>query len=98
MNRADVISLLREHEAELRAAGVQRLQLFGSVARNEATQDSDVDLLADFDPARRWSLVSLGSVQDRLRRILGTNVDLSSPAWLREHVKERAVREAVLVY
>lgn len=38
-----VITILREHEAELREAGIRRLPVFGSVARNEARPDSDID-------------------------------------------------------
>ena len=46
-SRADVLRVLREHEAELRAMGVERLFLFGSFARDEAEPGSDVDLLVD---------------------------------------------------
>ncbi len=48
-----VIGMLRAHEAELRAAGISRLSLFGSVARGDAEAGSDVDLAAEFDPAAR---------------------------------------------
>ena len=47
----DVIATLRAHEAELRAAGIHRLSLFGSVARGDAGPDSDVDLAAELDRA-----------------------------------------------
>ena len=50
MDRSKVLAGLRAHEPELRAAGILRLSLFGSVARNEAGVQSDVDLLADFAP------------------------------------------------
>jgi predicted nucleotidyltransferase len=46
MERDKVIATLRAHEPELRAAGVVRLSLFGSTARNESGAASDVDLLA----------------------------------------------------
>jgi len=45
MKRDEIIATLREYEPELRAAGVTRLALFGSVARNEAQEGSDIDLL-----------------------------------------------------
>src|SRR5262249_33791809 len=48
LNRESVIALLREHQDELRQLGLSSLSLFGSVARNEARADSDVDLLATF--------------------------------------------------
>src|SRR5271165_6744585 len=45
-----VIATVRAHEAELRRAGVRHLSLFGSVARGEAADESDVDLLVELDP------------------------------------------------
>jgi uncharacterized protein len=47
MQREDVIARLKEHEAELRRLGVEHLYLFGSTARDEAGDDSDVDLFFD---------------------------------------------------
>ena len=52
MRKAEVISKLKAHEVELRAKGIESLYLFGSVARDEAGPDSDVDLF--FDPA--WTM------------------------------------------
>ena len=47
MNREEVLQILRTHQQELKDLGVRSLELFGSVARNEAHSDSDVDLLAE---------------------------------------------------
>jgi predicted nucleotidyltransferase len=44
-----VLEALSQHRAELRALGVRRLGLFGSMARGEARDDSDLDFAADFD-------------------------------------------------
>jgi|HubBroStandDraft_1064217.scaffolds.fasta_scaffold936128_1 predicted nucleotidyltransferase len=57
MNKDDVINKLRAHERELKAAGVVRLAVFGSVARGDNSPESDVDLLADFDRAKRHTLL-----------------------------------------
>jgi uncharacterized protein len=96
MDRGRVLETLREHESELRAAGVVHLRVFGSVARGEATAASDVDLLADFDPSQPVTLVTLGSLESHLSRLLGAKVDLSSAAWLKPTVSEWALREAVV--
>lgn len=98
MNREEVISTLRAHEAELKAAGIVRLSVFGSVARGDNTPESDVDLLADFDHRRRYTLLTLGRLESRLADLLGTSVDLSSPEWLIEPVSEQARREAVVAF
>lgn len=98
MDKRHVVSKLREHERELKAAGIVHLRVFGSVARGEATPESDVDLMADFDKSKRLTLVKVGSLQCRLTDLLGVNVDLSSPEWLKEPVRSRALREAVLAF
>ncbi len=98
MNRPLVIEKLRQHERELKAAGILHIRVFGSVARDEASYTSDVDLLADFDNSRRITLVKLGSLQSRLSNMLGARVDLSSPEWMREPAKSKALREAVIAF
>jgi len=71
-----VIATLRAHEAELRRAGVRHLSLFGSLARGDATVDSDVDLAVEFDPAARMDLFRLAALDRRIAEILGRHVDL----------------------
>ena len=98
MERDRVLSKLRAHEPELRAAGILHLRVFGSVARGEESSRSDVDLLAEFDKSRHLTLVSVGSLQSRLADILGADVDLSSEDWMREPVRTKVVSEAVLAF
>lgn len=98
MDRAVVIAKLREHAPELQAAGLQHVRVFGSTARGESSDQSDVDLLVDFDPARRQTLVTVGSLQSRLTEILKVRVDLSAPEWMREPVRSRALEEAILAF
>lgn len=71
-----VLATLRAHEAELRAAGIRRLSLFGSVARGDDQADSDVDLAAELDPAARIGLFALAGLERRLGALLGRKVDL----------------------
>jgi hypothetical protein len=85
-------------EPELKAAGILHIRVFGSVARDEATSISDVDLLADFDKSKRITLVKVGSLQNRLSNLLGARVDLSSADWMRKPVKSKALREAVIAF
>ncbi len=98
MDKRQVISKLREHEQELKAAGIVHLRLFGSVARGEASQNSDVDLLAEFEKSRRLTLLTMSKLESRLGDLLGTKVDLSSAEWMREPVRRRALSEAVLAF
>jgi predicted nucleotidyltransferase len=71
-----VISVLQAHEAELRDAGIQRLSLFGSVARGDHEADSDVDLVAKLDPAASIGLLELVALERRLAGLVGRAVDL----------------------
>jgi predicted nucleotidyltransferase len=98
MNKDEVIDKLRKHEAELKAAGVVRLAVFGSVARGENSPQSDVDLLADFDDTKRYTLLTMARLENRLADLLGAKVELSSPDWLKESVKSQALREAVVAF
>jgi uncharacterized protein len=95
MNREQVIAKLREHESELKAAGIVRLAVFGSVARGDNSPQSDIDLLADFDKTKRYTLLTMGRIENRLADLLGTRVDLSSPEWLKESIRNQVLREAV---
>ena len=71
-----VIAILRAHEAELRDAGIRHLALFGSVARGDSVADSDVDLVAEFDPAARMDLLKLVALERWVGRILARKVDI----------------------
>jgi predicted nucleotidyltransferase len=99
MNTEQVIAKLREHETELKAAGVEHLFLHGSYARGMAIRDvSDVDVIAEFDAGRRLSLVDMVAIENRLADLLGVRVDLSPANTLKEPVKQKAAREAVLAF
>jgi len=75
MQRDDAIRLLRRRREQLHELGVGRLFLYGSVARDEAREDSDVDLLVE--PAtQRFSIFDLVHVRDLCRIVLGTTADI----------------------
>ena len=98
MDKSTIIAKLRECEPELKAAGIVRLSLFGSVARGEASSESDVDLMAEFDAAKQFSLLDMVSLENRLADILCARVDLTPARALKDHIRERATREALLAF
>jgi predicted nucleotidyltransferase len=71
-----VLWILRTHRDELRAAGLRHLSLYGSVARGEASSESDVDLMAEVDPRAHLGLFGLVALERRLEYLLGRKVDL----------------------
>ena len=84
--------------AELcRRHGIRRLSLFGSAARGQLGPDSDVDLLVEFVPGRRVGLRFI-TVQEELSAVIGRGVDLSTPAFLSPHFRDRVAVEAIPLY
>src|SRR5260370_16241955 len=95
MNRDEVIAKLREHEPELKAAGVVRLSLFGSTARGDRQPDSDIDLLATFDESRQLSLLDVIHIENQIANLLGVRVDLIEEGTLKPRVQKSVEAEAL---
>lgn len=72
---------------------VGSLSIFGSVARGDAGLDSDIDLLVEF--SEPVGLFEFARLKGFLEELLGTRVDLVTPASLRESMRESVRREAV---
>jgi uncharacterized protein len=96
MNREQILRIIAGHRDVLaRDFGIKSLGLFGSVARGEATAESDVDLLVEFD-GRPVGLFHLSRTQHYLESILGVpRVDLVLRDGIKPALKERILREAV---
>ena len=90
----ETIRTLQAHADELRALGVTRLALFGSISRDDARADSDVDLLVDFDRSRHLSLIDYAEVRLRLCELLGREVDLVQRSHLKPFLREAILDEA----
>ncbi len=94
MRRAEAISTLRKLLPELRSEfHVRRLALFESTARDEARDDSDLDVLVDFDAGPTFD--SFMGVKFFLEDHLGRKVDLVTPAALKPRMRPVVEREAV---
>ena len=97
MKRDDAIAILKEHESELRKLGVEHLYLFGSTARGEAGEDSDVDLFFDH-PEGSLGLYQLMDVKDAAARILGRKTDIMTRRSLHPVLRERIEASALQVF
>jgi uncharacterized protein len=97
MDRAVAIATLKEHEAELKRLGIEHLYLFGSTARGEAREDSDVDLFFDH-PLGSLGLFELMDVKDAAARILGRKADIMTRRSLHPVLKERIEVSALQVF
>jgi hypothetical protein len=93
-----VIAALRAREAQLRAAGIRRLALFGSVARGEARSDSDIDLVAEIDPASNLDLVRLVGLKRELTGLLGREVQILSEPIRKPRLRAEVERDSVRAF
>lgn len=93
MNRETVRTRVGEAEAHLRRLGVRRLALFGSVERDEAGPESDIDLLVEFEPGLKSYDNFLG-VSDLLEDLLGRRVELVTTEALSPFIGPHILAEA----
>ncbi len=96
MNREQVLTIVAAHQQELTGLGVKSLNLFGSVARNEARPDSDVDFLVEF--TQTGGFFQLWRVQYYLEDILGCSVDLGTEKALKENLRQPILKEAIRAF
>lgn len=96
MRRQEVLDLLHQHREEIRRRfHVSSLSLFGSHARDEAREGSDVDLLVEFDSTPTWS--EFNELIDYVEDLLGTSVDLVSPGRLKPRVRPHVEGDLIRV-
>lgn len=95
MVRDDVLETLRRSRGDLEGFGVRSLHLFGSVARNEASNQSDIDLLVDFAASPSFSRFM--KLRIFLEDLLGRKVDLVTVSGLRERVRPYVEKDAIRV-
>jgi hypothetical protein len=91
--------LIMERAEEIRRIacehGAHRVRVFGSRARGEAGESSDVDLLVDFDPGR--DLLDLVALKQDLELLLGCHVDVVEEEGLSPYLRKRVLEDARLL-
>ena len=96
MKRDDVLQILqRERKGLMERYPISALSVFGSVARDEAREDSDVDILVEF--SRPVGLFQFIELQQTLEALLGSKVDLGTRRSLKPRIKEQVLQEAIRV-
>ncbi|MCU0525499.1 MAG: nucleotidyltransferase family protein [Elainella sp. Prado103] len=96
LSRQIVIQTLVNHQEQLKRFAVSTLLLFGSVARDEAHAESDVDLLVEFEkPVGLFTFIEL---KEYLEEILNCSVDLGTPQSLRPTLREVVLKEAIRAF
>ena len=86
-NREEILRIAAKY-------GASNVRVFGSVARGEADEQSDIDLLVNMEPGR--SLFDLGGLLADLEDLLRCNVDVVTEDGLRNRIRDRVLKEAIL--
>ena len=95
MEKNQIILKLTENRELLNRYGVKEVRLFGSVARDQANADSDVDLLVEFEPTAHIGLFEFSRLRYELSQLLECDVDLATPNALHRNLKESILKEAI---
>jgi hypothetical protein len=98
MNRNQAVGLLKLHEREFHEAGIGALYLFGSVARDQANDTSDVDVFLDLERPQGFTLFDLVAIQERMQDILGAKVDVMTRNGIHPRRRGRIEASAVRVF
>ena len=93
----NIAELVKQHRAEILNVaarhGARNIRLFGSVARGEAGEQSDVDFLVEMEPGR--SLLDRAALVVDLEQLLGRRVDVATERVLKQRIRDQVLREAV---
>ena len=97
MTQREALAILRAHADDIRRRGVTALYLYGSFARDEATDRSDVDLFADVD-YDRFGFVPFMDLRQDFATWLGRKVDFTTRNGLHRDLQDRIARSAMTVF
>ena len=95
MTREEIIDTLRQNEAALRERGVVHAALFGSVARGDSDQRSDIDIMVEIDPQARITLFGYARLKNFIAGLFQAQVDVVDRKRLKDFIRPGAERDAV---
>ena len=95
MRRAQALQIIAANKEKLKDFSVKSLAIFGSVARDEATDSSDIDILVEFVDGAHVGLFQFFELQDFLEDVLACRVDLATRKAIRKEMKDQIIREAI---
>ena len=98
MNAQDVLATLRRSESALRARGVRRAALFGSLARGEHRPGSDIDIMVEIDPEAHVTVFDYVGLKEYIAGLFDSRVDVVSSDGLKPHLRPAATADAIYAF
>lgn len=95
MKRQQALKILSANRDKLDRFSVKDVYIFGSVARDESIQGSDVDILVEFQEDAKIGLFQFARLQRFLSELLECDVDLATPDSLHKDLKDNILKEAI---
>jgi predicted nucleotidyltransferase len=98
MRRDDIIARLKEAEPALRARGIRRAAVFGSVARGDDRPDSDIDIMIEVDPDAHITVFDYVGLKEYVASLFDGPVDVVSRDGLKPYVRPAATADAIYAF
>ena len=98
MDKNAVLKCLRHYQKELQQRGILHAAVFGSVARGEATEDSDLDILIEIDPNLSIDIYAYAGLKRFVAELFPIPTDVVNRTALKERLRPEAEQDAVYAF